>query len=127
MYVYLNVNPDKKKTSDCVVRAISLATGRDWDTTFLYLAIEALLHHDMMDVNYVWGGYLLSNGFIRGKLPDTCPNCYTVNDFCIDYPIGTYVLGTGTHAVCVIDGNYYDVFDSGDEVPVYFYEKIEDM
>lgn len=39
------------------------------------------------------------------------------------YPRGTYVIGTGTHAVCVIDGNYYDAWDSGEETPTYFYRK----
>ena len=43
--------------------------------------------------------------------------------FCRMYPKGTYVIGTGTHAVCVIDGDYYDTGDSGDEIPQYFWKK----
>jgi hypothetical protein len=44
-------------------------------------------------------------------------------DFAADNPIGTFVLGTGTHAICVKQGNYYDTADSGDEVPVYVWKK----
>jgi hypothetical protein len=28
------------------------------------------------------------------------------------YPVGTYILGTGTHAVTVRDGTVYDSYDS---------------
>jgi hypothetical protein len=46
-----------------------------------------------------------------------------VEDFCRDNPEGTYVLGTGSHAIAVIDGNYYDAWDSGREQPMYYYRK----
>ena len=36
---------------------------------------------------------------------------------------GIFVLGTGSHAVTVIDGNYFDAWDSGKETPVYYFEK----
>ena len=41
--------------------------------------------------------------------------------FCEKYPTGVYVIGTGTHAVAVVDGDYYDSWDSGNEVPSYFW------
>lgn len=34
-YVYLNLNPDKRKTIDCVIRGVSFVTGNDWETTFI--------------------------------------------------------------------------------------------
>ena len=54
---------------------------------------------------------------------DDYPDYYTVQDFCIDHPKGTYVLGTGTHAVAVVDGYYYDAWDSGKEIPIYYFSK----
>jgi hypothetical protein len=33
------------------------------------------------------------------------------------------MLATGTHVVAVIDGNYYDTWDSGDEVPIALWKK----
>lgn len=52
MYVFYNVNPDKKRTTDCVIRAVSLALDQDWDTTFIHVAVECLKQHDMPDMRY---------------------------------------------------------------------------
>lgn len=37
------------------------------------------------------------------------------------YPRGVYIIGTGSHAVCVIDGNFYDSWNSGSEVVTFFW------
>ena len=34
-----------------------------------------------------------------------------------------YILGTGTHTVAVKHGNYYDTWDSGSEIPIFFWKK----
>jgi hypothetical protein len=39
-----------------------------------------------------------------------------VKEFCYDNPKGSFLVGTGTHVVAVIDGDYYDAWDSGNEV-----------
>ena len=122
-YVYLNANPDKNKTTDCTIRAVSFALNQSWDTTFIHIAVECLMYHDMPEANYIWAGYLKSRGYKRRLIPDTCPNCYTVRDFCLDHPHGTYILGTGSHAVAVRDGDYYDIWDCGDEIPIYYWMK----
>lgn len=80
---------------------------------------------DMPSSNAIWGAYLHSKGFEREIIPNTCPDCYTVSDFCQDFPSGAYILGTGNHVVSVIDGDYYDTWDSGNETPIYFYHKQE--
>ena len=131
MYVYLNVNPDKKRTTDCVIRGVSFVLDQDWETTFTHIAVECIKEHDMPEYNYVWAGYLRRRGFKRFMIPDTCPNCYTVKDFCRDNPVGTYLLvivgygSDGGHVVAVRDGNYFDIWDSGNEVPTYFWVKGE--
>jgi len=79
--------------------------------------------HEMPSSNAVWDAQLISEGFVRAVIPNTCPNCYTVKDFCRDHVDGKYILGTGTHAVAVINGKYYDAWDSGEEIPTYFYRK----
>lgn len=75
----------------------------------------------MPNSNFVWGLYLNGKGAKQFLLPESCPKCITVRAFCKRYPEGIYVIGTGTHAVAVIDGDYYDTFDSGDETPSYFW------
>ena len=78
---------------------------------------------DMPSSNAVWGAYLISKGFHREVIPNTCPDCYTVRDFCVDHPRGAYLLAIGTHVVTVVDGDYYDSWDSGNEIPVYYFTK----
>ena len=121
MYKEKNLNPSGKRTVDCVVRAIAYATGSTWERTYLELAMEGYEKHDMPSSNNVWDSYLRKNGFERHLIPNTCPMCYTVKDFCKDHPNGMYVLATGSHVVAVEQGDYYDTWDSGDEVPIYYY------
>lgn len=37
------------------------------------------------------------------------------------YPRGRYIVGTGNHAVAVVDGDYYDSWDSGNEILSFFW------
>jgi hypothetical protein len=122
-YVIFNPNPLRKSVGDCAIRAIAAATNRSWDYVYLALTVQGFMMCDWGNSNTVWDSYLKSRGFKKNLIPDTCPDCYTVKDFCIDHPRGTFVLGTGDHVVTVKEGNYYDAWDSGDEVPLYFYAK----
>lgn len=118
MYIHYNPNPIGAYTEDCVPRAISFITGRSWEDVYVALCIQGYLMKNMPSANRVWGLYLESIGYIRERIPETCPNCYTVRDFCADNPFGTYMLSTGSHVVAVFNGDYYDAWDSGDEVPI---------
>lgn len=122
-YVHYNPNPSNKDTGDCVVRAIAIAEGITWDEAYQELTKKAFEEKDMPSVNPIWANYLESLGYTVYGIPNTCPRCYTVRDFAKDHPYGTYVLGTGSHAIAVIDGNYIDTWDSGNEVPMYFFKK----
>ena len=122
-YIYYNPNPKGAMTGDCVIRAVSKVTGRSWDETYLILASYGFDQKKLSNTDSVWGSYLKDSGFTRETVPNTCPNCYTVRDFCRNHPHGVYILGTGTHVVAVIDGNYYDSWDSGKEVPIYYWRK----
>jgi hypothetical protein len=117
-----NENPANARVGDCVVRAISTALGQDWVKTYAELCIEGLLFYDLMSSNSVWASYLAKKGYKRVAIPNNC-NCYTVEDFCKENPHGTYILGTGTHALTVIDGNHFDSWDSSQECPIYYFKK----
>lgn len=121
MWIRVNANPEQKDVGDCVIRAIAIATGNDWETVYDALYRYGRFSHDLPNSNEVWGRLLYDMGFDPFILPDVCPECVTVKAFANRFPRGTYIIGTGSHAVCVIDGNYYDTWDSGNVVPAYFF------
>lgn len=123
MYIESNKNPLNKRVGDCVIRAISTTENTDWDDTFLDLMLKSFEMKDIPSSNYVWSAFLKDLGYSRYVIPNTCPNCYTIRDFANENPVGTFILATGTHVVAVVDGNYIDTWDSGDEIPIYYFEK----
>ena len=102
-YILYNPNPSGSYVGDCVIRAISKVTGKGWDDAYVGLAVTGFALKDMPSSNHVWGVYLKNNGFRRIALPDTCPDCYSVSEFCDDNPSGRFILATGSHAVAVIE------------------------
>lgn len=123
MYIYYNPNPLAKYVGDCVVRALTKVLDKDWDYVYDRIYEEGRILKDMPSSNSVWGAYLKSKGFSRHIIPNSCPNCYSVTDFCKDNPKGTFVLGLDGHVIAVIDGNYYDTQDSGFGCPIYYWKK----
>ena len=57
MYKYYNPNPDGKMVGDCVIRAISKAINQDWEKTYVGVATQGLMMHDMPSSNSVWGSF----------------------------------------------------------------------
>jgi hypothetical protein len=106
---------------DCSVRAISAAMDVSWDEAFDLLAHNSKEMCDMPSSDAVIGSLLRQNGFYRMAIPNTCPDCYTAEDFCRDHPHGVFVLGFGGHVATVVDGVLLDSWDSSDEIPVYFW------
>ena len=125
-YVYYNPNPARKDTIDCVVRAIARLFDTNWDTAYVKLSLQGYTDKSLIADDKVWGQYLRNNGFRLQPLPNTCPICYTVREFANDHPRGRYLLKTYGHVIAVIDGDYYDVTDTGDEIPIYYFERSAD-
>lgn len=123
MFRELNLNPDKKRVGDCVIRAIAYALQCTWEHAYIELMIEGFTEYDMPSSNMVWDSYLRKHGFYRYVVPNSCPECYTVRDFCKEHNEGVYILATGTHVLVAHNGDYIDSWDSGDEVPIYYYKK----
>lgn len=122
-WVFVNPNPLSNLVGDCVIRALSLATGDSWDKVYLGVTLKGYEMKNMPSSNAVWGAYLKSIGYRRYIIPNECPDCYTIRDFTDEHPDGVYILATGTHVVTVINGDYYDTWDSGNEIPIYYFVK----
>ena len=124
-FSYFNPNPAGQKVGDCTVRAIVKATGKSWDEVYIGLCLQGLIMGDLPSANSVWSAYLRQQGFARNVIPNTCPDCYTVSEFAADHPRGVYVLALSSHVVCVEDGSYFDTWDSGSEIPLFYWAKEE--
>lgn len=122
-YIQYNPNPMSRNVGDCSVRAISKALDTDWETSYIQIMINGYAMGDMPSSDAVWGAVLRQNGFYREAVPNTCPDCYTAEDFCKDHPEGTYVLAFGGHVATVVDGDLYDSWDSSREIPQFYWYK----
>lgn len=122
MWIPRNPNPLQKNASDCVIRAIGIALNRSWYEIYDELCALGRKECNMPSADVVWGLYLYQHGFEPVTLPKTCPRCITIREFTEAFPKGTYIVGTGSHAVAVIDGDYHDSHDSGNELASFFWK-----
>ena len=123
MYKYYNNNPLGRAIDDCVVRALALLLDQTWDKTYTDLTLVGYSMCLMPTNNAVHISYLKQHGYKMHIPSSDCPDCITVREFSERYPYGNYFLATGDHVVCLKKGIYYDVFDSGEEVIVYYFSK----
>ena len=121
MYIRANPNPKGKEAPDCVIRALAIALGRSWYEVYDELCVLGRRECNMPSADAVWGKFLYLMGFEPFLLLEACPRCVTVEAFARMFPRGVYIIGTGSHAVAVIYGDYYDSWDSGEEVPSFFW------
>lgn len=123
MWKEYNPNPTGRNVGDCAVRAVAMALGKDWETAYSMISANGFSMGDMPSSDAVWGSVLRQNGFYRQTIPNSCPACYTAEDFAKDNPQGTYVLGFGGHVCTVVDGDIYDSWNSSKEIPIYVWFK----
>lgn len=128
MWQLYNPNPTGRiNVGDCAVRAVSKALDVSWEDAYAMIAANGYLMGDVMSSDAVWGAVLRQHGFSRTAISNTCPDCYTAEDFCRDHPRGVFVLGFGGHTAAVVDGILYDSWRSSDLVPSYFWYRAGDQ
>lgn len=119
MWIFYNPNPTGRMVGDCAIRAISKALKIDWEEAYSRICDAGYAMGDMPSADSVWGAVLRQEGFYRKIIPNTCPDCYTADDFCRDNPVGTFVLSFGGHVATVVDGLLFDSWNSENEIPQY--------
>ena len=123
-FKYYNPNKKNKSAGDCVIRMLTVVTKKSWEECYWMVCDEGEKFGDMPSANYVWMNILYNLGFKRKIVPDTCPVCYSINDFCKDHPKGLFVVGTGSHVVAIENGKFLDSWNSGREVIIFYFEKL---
>ena len=108
-YKYYQPNDKDLKDNygDCVVRALTKVTGKSWPEAF-----EALLPYA-----------------IELQCMPNSQVCYekrpTVDRFAKDHKAGTFFLNVANHCVAVVNGIYYDTWDSGQKCLYGYWERQE--
>lgn len=123
MWEYFNPNPSGWDGIDCTVRALTKALNIPWEKAYTMLATNGFIMNDVMNANHVFNATLRQNGFKRYVIPNTCPDCYTINDFAKDHPRGTYILATGDHVCTIVNGTLFDSWQSGSRIPLVYWTK----
>lgn len=113
-----NQNPKGRFTTDCVIRAISLATEKPYSDVVRELAEwQCVTGYDMSEAT-CYGRYLESLGWMKHKQPRKVDNTkYTGKEFCEtfgkDWDKASLVANIGgNHTVAIIDGKVNDTWDS---------------
>ena len=106
---YWNENPMGAKVSDCVTRAIKLASGLPYST------IRKKLFHtkELLDCESPYCsscyGFLIQE--VIGGVPKNCDGM-TVGEFADHYPYGTYLVRIEGHLTCIkAPATIYDIWD----------------
>ena len=108
MYKFYNANAVNRFTDDCVIRAISCATGKSWDYVYDYLSDIAQYEGTLLDkrdfiIYYLDMTYQRISG-IYGS----------VGEVSAMFPNNTILITTKGHIICSKNGVVYDTFDPRD-------------
>ena len=130
---YCYYQPNKKdvkdKFGDCTIRALSKALGCSWIEAFdimIPLCREAQVPNIFFAPANIRNPLVESLGFkyagISNKRGTKRP---TVESFAKEHPHGVYICNVANHEVTVVDGKYYDTWDSGWCCMYGYFERID--
>ena len=110
MFRYYNRNPRDRNIEDCVIRSLSLLTGRSWEDVY-----KELVHFSSRD------GYMTDNvefveDYLDDRYPRECHYSKTVGEFAYEHPFGKYIVSMPNHVSSIINGDVIDTFDPSDRI-----------
>lgn len=113
-FVNYNNNPKNKKTTDCVVRAISFALDKDYIETYKDMVEFSIKKGYFINDTKLIKSYLESLGYATEKQPRKLNNKkYTVEEFADDIAKknGIYVLKIAGHITAIKNRTLYDIWN----------------
>lgn len=124
-YYQPNEKDIKDEYGDCVLRALTKAVNKTWLEVFDELIVIAREVQAMPNNKHTYEKYLVDiKGFtykgISNKKGSKRPS---VTEFAKEHRTGTYVVRLAHHIVTIVDGIYYDTWDSGNEKMYGYWEK----
>ena len=106
MYDYYNANPLGLYEDDCVIRAISCATGRSWDNVYDELSDLAQAKGTLLDKKPFVRWYLDTHFERINDLPN---KVYEVAKM---FKNNIVICSSNSHICCIKFGRILDTFDS---------------
>ena len=128
---YQYYQPNKKdlkdKYGDCVIRALTKVLNMEWMEVFEDMIPFCREYQALHNNQIVYTEYLKSKGFkyvgISNKKGSKRP---TPKTFAKAHKIGTYFVTVANHVVAIVDGIYYDTWDSGEKSMYGYWEKTKE-
>lgn len=112
IFTYQNINPKKRITGDCEIRAIAKATKMSWEAVVKGLAEIGIETGYSPFVKKAYDLFLTRNGFKRMPQPRHLDNTkYNLKEFIAEHPRGIYVVDMPNHVTVVVNGKNYDIWD----------------
>lgn len=105
---YWNENPQGEKVSDCVTRAITLASGLQYHKVRQKLRHTARLLDCETSLCPTCYGFLIQQ--VLGGIPKNCDGM-TVGEFADLHPNGTYLIRIKGHLTCIKNNTIWDIWD----------------
>ena len=126
MYEFYEPNPVRTGAIDCSTRALTKALDISWEKAYVMKSLKGFLMGNETVADEVWGSILREHGFKRQLVPDSCPDCYTVEQFTREHPTGVFVVKSEDHVATVKDGILYDSWPSKNKTVIYYWYRKEE-
>lgn len=113
--VWMYYQPNKHKTADCSVRAISKVLHISWNEAYDILVEKGRELKEMPDGMPTIEAVLQEYGFVKDTyaIPSKGQKRMTVKDYAMTHPHQTALLRVAGHVVAIEDGYYWDIWDCG--------------
>lgn len=128
LFRYFQPNPlpmkEADKVGDCVLRALCKVLSKEWVDVFEILYKRAKAMYRMPNSQEVFEGYLEEQGYRWTPLKaEKGKSRITVVEFAEKNPCGSFMVQVSNHVVAVVDGLYYDSWNSGEKALYGFWSK----
>lgn len=110
MFTFYNANPYANNISDCVIRALSVLTNRNWHDIYDELS-DLANKQGLLFSNVIFVEDYLDNLYNR-----ECHYAKTVGEFAKEHPLGKYAITMDNHITALINGKLIDTFDPSERV-----------
>lgn len=107
-----NANPHKRKTTDCVVRALTTAAEMKYEDVYKELFDISLKTGYMINEKRVYEQILASHNFVKIKQPKRDDGTkYLIGEIDLLEKNKTIVIRCANHLTCIKDNTVIDIWD----------------